>query len=311
MMTKEEIITQAREWEYPILLNNYAVLYRNHKRALENLAGKITMIDFQEVRKKMNQITVFNFGNSPVRTLLLDEEPYFVGNDVAELLGYELPRKAVLDHVDEEDRKTLIWRDCSKTELLNIWSGTDKTNKNIISESGVYSLIFASKLPEAKKFKHWVTNDVLPSIRKHGMYAMDELLDNPDLLIAVSMQYKEEKQKRLAAEQQALEYKDKADFADAIVASVTSISVGEFAKVLNQNGVDTGQRRLFAWMRENGYLMKEGDSYNLPTQRAMNLGLFEINERTYVDPNTEEVRTSRTTKITGKGQKYFFEKFNS
>lgn len=185
----------------------------------------------------------------------------------------------------------------------------------LINESGLYSLILSSKLPTAKKFKRWVTGEVLPAIRRHGAYMTEEALEKaitePDFLIRLATQLKEEKAKRLEAEKQVEAAKPKVLFADAVSASHTSILVGELAKILRGNGVEIGQRRLFAWLREHGYLIKrQGTDYNMPTQMAMELGLFEIKEGSYVNGSGANIIT-KTPKVTGKGQTYFINKFLS
>lgn len=185
----------------------------------------------------------------------------------------------------------------------------------IINESGLYSLVLSSKLPSAKKFKRWVTGEVLPAIRRHGAYMTEEALEKaitePDFLIRLATQLKEEKAKRLEAEKQVEAAKPKVLFADAVSASHTSILVGELAKILRGNGIEIGQRRLFAWLREHGYLIKrQGTDYNMPTQMAMELGLFEIKEGSYVNGSGANIIT-KTPKVTGKGQTYFISKFLS
>ena len=179
----------------------------------------------------------------------------------------------------------------------------------IINESGLYALIFGSKLESAKRFKHWVTSEVLPSIRKHGVYAVDELLDNPDMAIKAFTALKEEREKNRLLQADNERMKPKEIFADAVATSHTSILIGDLAKLLKQNGVETGQKRLFNWMRENGYLIKRnGVDRNMPTQKAMEMGLFEVKESTVNNPDGS-VRINRTTKVTGKGQQYFINKF--
>ncbi|MGN3789980.1 UNVERIFIED_CONTAM: BRO family protein, partial [Melissococcus plutonius] len=166
----------------------------------------------------MNTPQIFNFEQDEVRTVLINDEPYFVGRDVANILGYTNTAKAIKDHVDDEDKLT---------ERI-VMSGQNR-EVNIINESGLYSLILSSKMPNAKKFKRWVTSKVLPSIRKHGMYATDDLINNPDLLIKVATELKQEKAKRIAVEKQNDKLKPKAIFADSVSASHTSILVGELA----------------------------------------------------------------------------------
>lgn len=183
------------------------------------------------------------------------------------------------------------------------------TGENFLTESGVYKLIFKSKKKEAEKFQDWVTDEVLPQIRKHGMYAKDELLDNPDLLIQVATQLKKEREEKKLLQEKIQEDKPKVLFADAVSASHTSILVGELAKILKQNGVDIGQKRFFEWLRRNGYLIKRhGTDYNMPTQKSMDQGLFEIKE-TSITHADGHISISKTPKVTGKGQIYFINKF--
>lgn len=247
----------------------------------------------------MNEIQIFNnpeFGE--VRTVEIDGEPWFVGKDVAESLGYEKARNAIAAHVDPEDKKD--------APIQGPLGGTQAMT--IINESGLYSLILSSKLPNAKLFKHWITADVIPSIRKHGAYAtpatIENIINNPDFGIQLlqSLKEEQEKNKQLAADNEQM--KPKALFADAVASADTSILIGDLAKLIRQNGVLIGQKRLFAWMRDNGYLMKCGTSYNMPTQKSMELGIFEVKERTIQNPDGS-ARITRTTKVTGKGQQYF------
>ena len=237
-----------------------------------------------------------------VRTLTIDEKPYFVGKDVAEILGYSNTQKAIRDHVDDEDKLT---------ERI-VLSGQNR-EIIIINESGLYSLILSSKLPNAKRFKRWVTSEVLPSIRKHGAYMTDSTLEqaltSPDFLIKLATELKTEKEKRQALEVQAEENKPKVLFADAVSVSNTSILVGDLAKIIKQNGVNIGANRLFAWLRDNGYLIKrKGNDYNMPTQYSMELQLFEVKE-TVITHSDGHTSISKTPKVTGKGQQYFVNKF--
>lgn len=215
-----------------------------------------------------NNLQTWNYGSSEIRTIEKDGEPWFVGKDVAAVLGYAKPENAIARHVDDEDKSTTPFQGTAY-----------ETRATIINESGLYSLILSSKLPNAKKFKRWVTNEVLPSIRKHGAYMTDQTLEqaltSPDFLIQLATQLKEEKEQRKQLEVKVEHDRPKVLFAESVSASKTSILVGELAKILKQNGVDTGQTRLFAWMRENGYLIKRrGNDYNMPTQRAMEMKLF-------------------------------------
>ncbi|HES5709240.1 TPA: phage antirepressor KilAC domain-containing protein, partial [Streptococcus pyogenes] len=207
---------------------------------------------------------IFNFKGQEVRTVTIDDEPYFVGKDVAEILGYAKARNAIASHVDDEDKKD--------APIQGTLGGTQ--TMTIINESGLYSLILSSKLPQAKEFKRWVTSEVLPTIRKHGMYATDELLDNPDFAIATLQKLKEEREAKKLLEAQIEADRPKVLFADAVSASHTSILVGELAKLLKQNGVNIGATRLFTWLRKHGYLIKRnGRDWNMPTQKSVELGL--------------------------------------
>lgn len=250
-----------------------------------------------------NQLQIFKndeFGQ--VRILVINGKPYFVGKDVAEVLGYSNSSKAVSTHVDDEDKVMEMISHSQNGNMI-------KTQTALINESGLYSLILSSKLPNAKKFKRWVTSEVLPSIRKHGMYATDELLDNPDLLIEVATKLKEEREKNKILEEEKKANAPKVIFADAVATSKNSILVGELSKILKQNGVDIGGQRLFAWLRNNGYLIKrKGVDWNMPTQKSMELGLFEIKE-TPIPHSDGHISVNKTSKVTGKGQQYFINKF--
>ncbi len=253
----------------------------------------------------MTDLQIFNspeFG--AIRTIEKDGEPWFVGKDVAAALGYEKPTDAVRKHVDVEDRGI------SKMETP---SGAQETT--IINESGLYSLVLSSKLPTAKKFKRWVTSEVIPSIRKHGGYLtpdkLEEVLLKPDTLIQLAQNLKAEQEKRMALEVKMEEQKPKVLFAESVEAAKTSILIGELAKLLKQNGINIGQNRLFEWLRNNGYLIRrQGSDYNMPTQRAMEMGLFEIEETT-ITHSDGHIHVSKTPKVTGKGQVYFVNLFVS
>lgn len=246
----------------------------------------------------MNEI--FNFHGQDVRTVTINGEPYLVGKDVAEILGYSRPDNAIRNHVDDEDK------------LVHQFSASGQNrNMTVINESGFYALVLSSKLPRAKEFKRWVTSEVLPTIRKNGMYATDELLDNPDFAIATLQKLKEEREAKKQLEAQIEADRPKVIFSDAVSASHTSILVGEFAKIMRQNGADMGQNRMFAWLRENGYLIsRKGSDRNMPTQKSMELGLFEIKETT-INHSDGHISINKTPKITGKGQLYFADKLLS
>lgn len=247
----------------------------------------------------MDLLTIFKFEGNDVRTLTINKEPYFVGKDIADILGYSNTSKAIRDHVDEEDKLT---------ERI-VLSGQNR-EVITINESGMYSLVLSSKLPSAKKFKHWVTKEVLPTIRKNGAYLTDkkayDVTHNKDALADLLMQAGNQlKEKDLVIK----EMKPKALFADAVSASQTSILVGDLAKLLKQNGIDIGARRLFNWLRQNKYLIsRKGADYNSPTQKSMELKLFEIKESTHINGDGVTV-TTKTPKVTGKGQQYFITKF--
>ena len=252
----------------------------------------------------MNQLQIFKnpeFG--AVRTVEVNGEPWLVGKEVAEALGYRDTKSALADHVDSEDKQIIQRGQIATLDVPN-------RGMTLINESGLYSLCLSSKLPSAKKFRRWVTSEVLPTIRKHGAYMTDQkaydITHNPESLADLLLQAGEQlKQKELIIQ----EMKPKALFADAVAASNASILVFDLAKILRQNGVKMGGNRLFDWLRENGYLIKrKGSDWNMPTQRSMEQGLFEIKESTHIHSDGHTVVT-RTPKVTGKGQAYFVNKF--
>lgn len=252
----------------------------------------------------MNEIKLFNnpeFGE--VRAVSINNNPWFVGKDVAQVLGYSDTAQAIRKHVDAEDKGVVEMTTPGGVQQITA-----------INESGLYSLILSSKLPGAKKFKHWVTSEVLPSLRKHGGYiAGQEELSDTELiakaLLVADRKIKEKDQQIRQLTDKAEEMRPKALFADSVAAANNSILIGELAKLLRQNGVDTGSKRLFAWMRDNGYLVKrKGADYNMPTQRSMELKLFQIKE-TVINHSDGNTTVSKTVKVTGKGQVYFINKF--
>lgn len=248
----------------------------------------------------MNEIQTFNFENEKVRTLIINDEPFFVGKDVAVILGYSDTNQAIRNHVDDEDKLT-----------RNFDGSGQNRNMTIINESGLYSLILSSKLPKAKKFKHWVTSEVLPTIRQHGAYMTNQKafdVTNRNGLAELLQQAADQLRDK---DKQITEMKPKAIFADAVSTSTTTILIGQLAKILRGNGVNIGQNRLFAWLRENGYLIKKrGRLWNTPTQWAIDKGLFKVRERTSGNPDGS-VRTTLTTMVTGEGQQYFINKLLS
>lgn len=248
----------------------------------------------------MEKVQVFKNEEFEVRTVEVDGEPWFVGKDVATILGYTNTRKALTDHVENEDRQ----------DGVTIRDSIGREQKPVlINESGLYSLVLGSKLPSAKRFKRWITSEVLPAIRQNGVYMTDDkaydITHNPGSLADLLLQAGEQlKQKEIIIQ----EMKPKALFADAVTTSHTSILVGDLAKIIKQNGYEIGQKRLFEWLRQNGYLIKSGSSKNMPTQKSMDLHLFEVKESTVQNPDGS-VRVTKTPKCTGEGQVYFINKF--
>lgn len=247
---------------------------------------------------------LFDFKGQQVRTVTIDEEPYFVGRDLTNILQYSNGPKAIRDHVDDEDKTVNDSFTVNGTALV------------LINESGLYSLILSSKLPQAHEFKRWVTSEVLPAIRKHGAYMTDQkafnVLHNSDGLADLLQQAADQLK---AKDIQIAEMKPKALFADAVSTAKTNILIGEMAKILKANGVDhitvngkqvtMGQNHFFQWLRENGYLIKrKGTDYNAPTQMAMNKKLFKVKESTSINADGT-TRINKTTKVTGIGQQYF------
>lgn len=251
----------------------------------------------------MNQLQVFNnteFGR--VRTMVINGSPWFVAKDVCECLDINNSRQA-LARLDSDEKNNVILND-----------GTPgNPEKGIVNEYGLYSLVLSSRKPSAKAFKRWITHEVIPAIRKHGAYmtgeTLEQALTSPDFLIRLATELKTEQEARRLAEQKIEADKPKVLFADSVAASHGSILVGELAKLLNQNGIDIGQNRLFNWLRENGYLIcRKGTDYNMPTQRSMEMQLFSIKE-TAITHSDGHVSISKTVKVTGKGQLYFVNKF--
>lgn len=250
----------------------------------------------------MEKLQIFNnaeFGE--IRTVEIEGKPFFVANDVAKALGYVETAKAIRTH-------------CKGVSEMDIPSNGGIQKMKIIPEGDIYRLIIKSHLPNAEKFETWVFDEVLPSIRKNGGYIAgqenmtdDELLANA---VLVAQRKIAERDKVIQQQEEKIqEMKPKAIFADAVSSSETSILIGDMAKLLRQNGVEIGQKRLFEWLRNNGYLIKrKGSDWNMPVQRAMEMGLFEIKESTYINGNGCNV-TTRTPKVTGKAQVYFINKF--
>lgn len=247
------------------------------------------------------ELTQFTYGDSSLRVVEIDSQPWFVAKDVCGILELANHRSSIA--LLDEDEKGVHTMD----------SPSGSQEMTVISEPGLYSLILRSRKPEAKAFKRWVTHEVLPSIRRHGMYAtesvVDAMLADPEAMIRTLTALKEERAKRVRLEAQAQADAPKVVFADAVASAKTDILIGDLAKILRGNGVATGQRRLFEWMRVNGYLIRQkGSSWNMPTQKAMDMGLFRVKESivTHADGHTT---VNRTTKVTGRGQTYFVNKF--
>ena len=254
----------------------------------------------------MNELKVFeNAEFGQIRGVEIDGESWLVGKDVAERLGYSNASKAIMVHVDDEDKRFEMLP-VSDSQIGNL------VKTALINESGLYSLVMGSKLPNAKKFKRWVTSEVLPAIRKHGGYLtaekVEEALLNPDVLIRLATELKDEREARRALESKVAEDAPKVLFAKAVEQAENSILVGDLAKLIKQNGTDIGQKRLFERLRAEGYLGTRGENYNRPTQRAMEMQLFHISERTINNPDGS-VRLTRTVKVTGKGQVYFINRY--
>lgn len=252
----------------------------------------------------MNNLQIFDspdFGQ--IRTIQQNGEPWFVGKDVADILGYQNGSRDVNRHVDEDDRQ-------------NYQNGTFESNRGltIINESGLYSLILSSKMPKAKEFKRWVTSEVIPAIRKTGGYIAGsenmtdaEIMAKAVLVAQSTIRQRDQRIKELESDVAAA--KPKVLFADAVSASDSTILIGDLAKILKQNGYNTGQKRLFQWLRDNGYLIKrQGADYDSPTQRSMELGLFRIKETPIIHADGH-VTVNKTVKVTPKAQIYFANKF--
>lgn len=258
----------------------------------------------------MNNLEIFKNSDFGELRTIKDEngEPWFVGKDVAKALGFTNTRDAIRTHVFEEDKGV---------DLVDTLGGRQKMT--VVNESGLYALVFGSQLKDAKKFKHWVTSEVLPAIRKHGAYMTDGVIErtltDPDYLIMLATNLKEERAKRALAEAENEKNKPKVLFADTVSASARSCLMGELAKMISQEAIrqgrideKIGQNKLFDWMRNNGYLCKSGERKNQPLQQYVEQGLFEMKKGSYIDSKGANVMTT-TTKVTGKGQIYFINKF--
>lgn len=251
----------------------------------------------------MNKLQVFNYNGNEVRTIQKDGEPWWVLKDVCGILEIGQAVR-VAERLDEDE--------VSQAHITDSIGRSQSTY--IINESGLYNVILRSDKPEAKPFRKWVTAEVLPAIRKHGAYMtpqkIEEVLLNPDTIIRLATDLKTEQEKVKALEVKVEQDKPLVAFANAVSVSNISILVGELAKLLRQNGVNMGQNRLFDWMRKNGYLIsRKGSDYNMPTQRSMERGWFEIKETT-ISHSNGNTSISKTVKVTGKGQIYFINLFS-
>ena len=237
-----------------------------------------------------------------VRVQMIEGKPWFCGKDVALCLGYADHKKAIKQHTDEDEGVK-----CPLTDSLG-----REQEMLFINESGLYSLILGSTLPQAKQFKKWVTSEILPSLRKYGIYITGKTtiadLMTPQDMVAYSQKMIEYCNQVITLKAKVEEMTPKVIFADAVAISNTCILIGDLAKLLKQNGIDIGQKRLFEYLRQNGYLIKTTSSKNMPTQKSMDLGLFEVKEHTITKPDGV-VQITRTTKVTGKGQVYFINHF--
>lgn len=257
----------------------------------------------------MNEVQIFNneeFGS--VRVTEINGEPWLVGKDVAACLGYGKGKSlnnAVAKHVDEEDKG-----------VIETMTPGGKQKVIVINESGVYALVFGSKLPMAKKFKHWVTSDVLPTLRKTGSYVMSDVQQRiqSDPMFAAeyfAKHFLEVAKDRDKLAKQIEDEKPMTELGKGITKAVNDISIGEMAKILHQNGVDTGRTRFFQTLRDDGYLMEQDGEKNIPTQKAMNLGVLRVIEGAITLPHTNITRTTHKAMVTGKGQAYFLDKYTA
>lgn len=249
----------------------------------------------------MNELKVFEnpqFGS--IRTVMKGNEPWFVAADVCRALEIQNYTQAV-SRLDEDERA-----------MFNIGR---QGETNCVNEPGLYSLVLGSRKPEARSFKRWITHEVIPAIRKHGLYAtadtVERMLADPDVAIQLLQQIKQEREQRRLLESRMEQDKPKVLFAESVECSSSEILVGELAKILKQNGMNIGQNRLYERLRKDGYLInRQGSDYNMPTQRSMEMGLFRIKESCFTHPDGH-ISVTKTTKVTGKGQIYFVNKYKT
>ncbi|OMF00256.1 phage antirepressor Ant [Paenibacillus amylolyticus] len=250
----------------------------------------------------MNQVIPFMYGAAEVKTININNEPWFLAKDICDVVDIKNTAQA-LDGLDEDEK--LVYAVHISGQSRESW---------FVNEPGLYTLIIRSRKPEAKQFKRWITHEVIPSIRKHGAYmtesTIERMVNDPDFLIKLGETLKAEQEARRALEQKIQIDQPKVLFADSLQASSDCILIANLAKILKQNGVNTGQNRLYQWMRENGYLGKRGEHWNMPTQRAMDLKLFEV-KTTVMNRPDKDPRTTKTTVVTGRGQMYFLDKLKT
>lgn len=252
----------------------------------------------------MSELQVFFYEGNEIRTVQLDGESWWVLKDICNVLELSNP-SMIADRLDDDEKQ--------KVEPKQYLGSRSNEPVTVVSESGLYNVILLSRKPEAKKFKRWVTHEVLPSIRKHGAYVtsakLEELMNDPDAWIKVLTALKDERAAKERLQLDAAKNEPKVVFADAVSVSNGTILIGELAKILKGNGIEIGQNRLFEKLRQDGYLIKrQGTDYNAPTQRAMEMGLFRVKE-TAITHSDGHVTISKTTKVTGKGQQYFINLF--
>ena len=256
----------------------------------------------------MTPLIPFSYQDRPVRVVTIDDEPWFVATDITPVLGYQHGPSAIR-RLEDDEHQQIAYSLVDPT----VRPGFGPQTVTVVSESGIYSLILWSQKEEAKPFRRWITSEVIPSIRRHGGYLtpakVEEVLSDPDTIIRLATDLKRERAARAALEIQAAADAPKVLFADAVAASETTILIGELAKILRGNGVHIGQQRLFAELRRDGYLIRrEGSDWNTPTQRSMELGLFRV-KQTAITHSDGHVTVSKTTKVTGKGQRYFVDRY--
>lgn len=243
---------------------------------------------------------LFNFQERDLRVIEKNSKPWFILNEVCGLL--DLSPRVVRQRLSDDVCSTYPIPDA----LGRIQEST------IIDEDGLYDVVLESRKPEAKVFRKWITNDVIPSIRAHGAYMTPETiaktLADPDFIINLATRLKEETAEKLRLKEKIDADRHLVLYAESMQVSKDSILVADLSKLLKQNGVDIGERRLFRYLREEGYLIKSGSEYNMPTQRSMNLEIMEIKMGQRASAS-EGVKMTKTTKITGKGQVYFINKF--